>query len=210
MKYFLINNGAQQSGPFELNELLGNGLTPQSYVWNETMSNWLPAMQVPEVAAMLNTQQFPPIPVNNAKKVGFTDALRICFKKYATFTGRARRSEFWWFYLWFLIFSLFTCGLALIVFLIPLASVTVRRLHDTGRSGWWWGVGALCNTIYYVIYYISLFSVISNNYDIPLAFIVFNIAYGVVSLVYSIVILVFLVQDSNAGVNKYGPSPKYN
>ena len=56
MKYYLMNNGAQQSGPFELNELLGNGLTPQSYVWNETMSNWLPAMQVPEVAAMLNTQ----------------------------------------------------------------------------------------------------------------------------------------------------------
>ena len=55
MKYYLMNNGSQQSGPFELNELLGNGLTPQSYVWNETMSNWLPAMQVPEVAAMLNT-----------------------------------------------------------------------------------------------------------------------------------------------------------
>ena len=29
-----MNNGSQQSGPFELNELLGNGLTPQSYVWN--------------------------------------------------------------------------------------------------------------------------------------------------------------------------------
>ena len=55
MKYYLMNNGSQQSGPFELNDLLGNGLTPQSYVWNETMSNWLPAMQVPEVAAMLNT-----------------------------------------------------------------------------------------------------------------------------------------------------------
>lgn len=89
-----MNNGSQQSGPFELNDLLGNGLTPQSYVWNETMSNWLPAMQVPEVAAMLNTQQCPSMPVNNAKEVGFTDALGICFKKYATFTGRARRSEY--------------------------------------------------------------------------------------------------------------------
>ena len=74
MKYYLMNNGSQQSGPFELNELLGNGLTPQSYVWNETMSNWLPAMQVPEVAAMLNTQQCPSMPVNNAKEVGFSDA----------------------------------------------------------------------------------------------------------------------------------------
>ena len=209
MKYYLMNNGSQQSGPFELNELLGNGLTPQSYVWNETMSNWLPAMQVPEVAAMLNTQQSPSMPVNNAKEVGFTDALRICFKKYATFTGRARRSEFWWFYLWFLIFSLFTCGLAAIVLLIPFISVTFRRLHDTGRSGWWWGVGALCNTIYYVIYYINLFSAISD-YGIPPALSVFDIAYSIVSLVYGIVIFVFLVQDSHAGVNKYGPSPKYN
>lgn len=209
MKYFLMNNGARQSGPLELNELLGNGLTPQSYVWNETMSNWLPAMQVPEVAAMLNTQQFPPMSVNNAKEVGFTDALRICFKKYATFTGRARRSEYWWFGLWYFIFSVFTCGLATIVFLIPLASVTVRRLHDTGRSGWWWGVAALFNTIYYVIYYINLFSAISD-YGIPPALSVFDIAYYIVSLVYGIVIFVFLVQDSHAGVNKYGPSPKYN
>lgn len=84
MKYYLMNNGSQQSGPFELNDLLGNGLTPQSYVWNETMSNWLPAMQVPEVAAMLNTQQCPSMPVNNAKEVGFTDALGICFKKSAS------------------------------------------------------------------------------------------------------------------------------
>lgn len=50
MKYYLNTNG-QQGGPFELSELLINGLTPQSYVWNETMTNWAPAMQVPEVAA---------------------------------------------------------------------------------------------------------------------------------------------------------------
>lgn len=166
-------------------------------------------MQVPEVAAMLNTQQFPPMSVNNAKEVGFTDALGICFKKYATFTGRARRSEYWWFFLWYCILTLFTCGLAIIVFLIPLASVTVRRLHDTGRSGWWWGVAAFCNTIYYVIYYINLFSALSD-YGIPPALSIFDIAYYIVSLVYGIVILVFLVQDSQAGVNKYGPSPKYN
>ena len=139
MKYYLMNNGSQQSGPFELNDLLGNGLTPQSYVWNETMSNWLPAMHVPEVAAMLNTQQCPSMPVNNAKEVGFTDALGICFKKYATFIGRARRSEYWWFFLWYCILTLFTCGLAAIVLFIPSISATFRRLHDTGRSGWWWG-----------------------------------------------------------------------
>lgn len=204
-----MNNGAQQSGPFELNDLLGNGLTPQSYVWNETMSNWLPAMQVPEVAAMLNTQQRPSMPVNNAKEVGFTDALGICFMKYATFTGRARRSEYWWFCLWCCILTLFTCGLAAIVLFIPSISATFRRLHDTGRSGWWWGVSMCVGTIYNVIYYINLFSAISD-YGIPPTLSVFDIAYYIVSLVYGIVIFVFLVQDSHAGVNKYGPSPKYN
>lgn len=59
MKYYLNTNG-QQGGPFELSELLINGLTPQSYVWNETMTNWAPAMQVPEVAALLQQQQQAP------------------------------------------------------------------------------------------------------------------------------------------------------
>ena len=59
MKYFIINN-EQQAGPFELHELLANGLNANSYVWCEGMPNWLPATQVPEVAALL--QQTPPPP----------------------------------------------------------------------------------------------------------------------------------------------------
>ena len=59
MKYFIVNNG-QQAGPFELHELLANGLNANSYVWCEGMPNWLPATQVPEVAALL--QQAPPPP----------------------------------------------------------------------------------------------------------------------------------------------------
>ena len=57
MKYFITNNG-QQTGPFELHELLANGLNANSYVWCEGMPNWLPATQVPEVAALLQ----PPTP----------------------------------------------------------------------------------------------------------------------------------------------------
>ena len=59
MKYFIVNNG-QQAGPFELHELLANGLNANSYVWCEGMPNWLPATQVPEVASLL--QQAPPPP----------------------------------------------------------------------------------------------------------------------------------------------------
>lgn len=88
------------------------------------------------------------------------EAIRSCFSKYAIFRGRARRSEYWYFTLFsmlctlpFYFFCLFTLSaigegelayiplftgcLAHVIFFLPSLSVTVRRLHDTGRSGWW-------------------------------------------------------------------------
>ena len=112
-------------------------------------------------------------------------------KKYAVFSGRARRSEYWYFALFnFLIafvLGLFDgmfgmvgdlgigmlgliYGLAVI---IPGIAVGVRRLHDTGRSGWW----------------------------LLLAFIPF---------IGAIILIIFFVQDSQAGENEYGPNPKSN
>ena len=70
-------------------------------------------------------------------------------KNYATFTGRARRKEYWMFVLFNIIFSFafgFICGLAgvpdlaqlyTLVVLLPSIAVGVRRMHDTGRSGWY-------------------------------------------------------------------------
>ena len=71
--------------------------------------------------------------------MGFLEAVKTCFGKYATFSGRARRSEYWWFALLSFILSFIPVvnmiyGLAA---LIPGIAVCVRRLHDTGRSGWW-------------------------------------------------------------------------
>jgi uncharacterized membrane protein YhaH (DUF805 family) len=71
------------------------------------------------------------------------------FKQYATFTGRATRTQYWMFVLFYVIFYvvlsiidnvLGTMILALIfslALLIPSISIAARRLHDTGRSGWW-------------------------------------------------------------------------
>lgn len=77
-------------------------------------------------------------------------------RQYADFHGRARRKEYWMFNLFFLLFTLllgFTStfiggdsglfGIAIIVIwllihFIPIVSVTVRRLHDMGQSGWWY------------------------------------------------------------------------
>jgi uncharacterized membrane protein YhaH (DUF805 family) len=81
----------------------------------------------------------------------FPDAVRRCFTLYATFAGRARRSEFWFFWLFNLLAhgvagildaALFSVAAPLnaivsLVLLVPNLAVAVRRLHDVGRSGWW-------------------------------------------------------------------------
>lgn len=81
----------------------------------------------------------------------FMTAVKSVYNNYATFSGRAPRSEYWWFYLFFMIayvvlFALgavigSVAGIILLVFalgsLIPSIAVGVRRLHDVGKSGWW-------------------------------------------------------------------------
>ena len=110
-------------------------------------------------------------------------------KKYAVFSGRARRKEYWMYSL-FNIIILIALGvvegiagsnpesgggvLTLLYFLaviLPSLAVTVRRFHDTGKSGWW-------------------------------------VLIGLVPMIGPIVMLVFMVQDSQAGDNQYGPNPK--
>jgi uncharacterized membrane protein YhaH (DUF805 family) len=63
---------------------------------------------------------------------------------YAQFSGRASRSEYWWFYLFTVLAGVAadtigdTVGnLASLAFLLPSLALAARRLHDTGRSGWW-------------------------------------------------------------------------
>ena len=107
-------------------------------------------------------------------------------QKYTLFTGRARRSEFWYFVLINVLIG-FALGMldALIrkltgfgpfgtiyglAVLVPSIAVSIRRLHDTDRSGWW-------------------------------------LLLGVVPLV-GLVLIVFLVEDGKASTNRYGQNPK--
>ena len=80
----------------------------------------------------------------------FVDAFKACMQKYANFEGRASRSEYWWFYLWVQLLGIpagvmdgiigleaqLVSALVSLVFLLPSLSVGVRRLHDSGKSGW--------------------------------------------------------------------------
>lgn len=119
--------------------------------------------------------------------MSFTEAISSVFKKYFEFDGRARRKEFWYFYLFSLIVSLFIVyilgiflsertvtvldGLFSLVVLIPTLSLTWRRLHDIGKSG------------------ASFFLVL-------------------IPIVGIIILIVRWAKDGTVGENKYGPDPK--
>ncbi len=88
--------------------------------------------------------------------MNFVDAVKSAFARFADFATRSSRSEYWWFTLFYLLVILvvnitessvfgqgmeMTSGiinlLVLLVIIVPTISVTARRLHDIGRSGWW-------------------------------------------------------------------------
>jgi uncharacterized membrane protein YhaH (DUF805 family) len=111
-------------------------------------------------------------------------------KKYAVFSGRSRRMEYWYFVLFNIIVSIvlgaidgllgtlgsgtgvgLLSGLYGLAILIPSLAVTVRRLHDIDRSGWW-------------------------------------ILIALVPLIGTIVLLVFALLEGTPGTNRYGPNPK--
>lgn len=116
----------------------------------------------------------------------FLEAMR----KYATFTGRSRRKEYWFFQLFVVIGSVvlilldetfgwldtdtgfgplsFVFGLAM---LLPNLAVAVRRLHDTDRSGWW-------------------------------------LLLSLIPIIGGLVLLVFFILDSTPGTNRFGENPK--
>ena len=109
--------------------------------------------------------------------------LNVLKNKYALFTGRARRSEYWYFTLFNIIVSLglgmidaftgigFLSALYSLAVIIPSIAVGIRRLHDTGRSGWW-------------------------------------LLIILIPVVGAIILIYFFILDSEPHDNEYGPSPK--
>ena len=111
------------------------------------------------VPQQLGTPEFSPRP---QQMMGFMDAVTTVLRnKYATFSGRATRSEYWWSYLGIVVISMVLQIVALVgafalgslneglgllfglvglvgvfALIIPSLTVSVRRLHDTGKSGW--------------------------------------------------------------------------
>ena len=129
-------------------------------------------------------------------QVSFGDAVKRAFGKYCCFTGRASRSEYWWFVLFLFIigaiiqtfatittvksmangdsspFNIFTVIMYIwnLIVLLPSLGLLFRRLHDTGRSGWNW-------------------------------------CWGFLPVIGTIILIVFCCQESQPQENKYGPVP---
>ncbi len=115
----------------------------------------------------------------------FKDAVKSAFSKYFTISGRACRSEYWYYVLFIILvsFGLMTISMILpflamlsMVFslatIIPSITVAIRRLHDIDRSGWWILIGfiPLIGTIVLLIFFVKQGTEGPNDFgDDPLA-----------------------------------------
>lgn len=114
-----------------------------------------------------------------AEKLGFGQAIKLFFQNFTNFSGRSRRSEYWWVCLFNMIVSTII-GLILpdiswiwtVVMFVPTLALCLRRLHDIGKSGWW---------------YLLVF----------------------VPLVGGIIMVIWFCKDSDPQPNRWGRSPKY-
>lgn len=137
-------------------------------------------------------------------------------KRYARFSGRAPRAEYWWFWLAYMLCSLLIqilirisaifglLGILFIGLIIPMIAVSVRRLHDTGRSGWW----LLSPLVPYVLGIAMMIPQIRAN-PAGFSFMSFGpaLALMLVGLLFAIVVFVFTVLPGTKGPNRFGPDP---
>ncbi len=155
----------------------------------------------------------------NAPSRTFGEAISTCFSKYVTFSGRASRSEYWFFVLFLLLLGIVASvidagffpgsietggpvnGLVSLVTFLPSMAVSWRRLHDTNRSGWWiggmWIAIALLVGIAIAVYGDGTSASAESAYAlIPI--------FAVAFFVYAIVLLVFFCSKGTLGPNRFG------
>jgi len=169
----------------------------------------------------------------------------LAFKKYVQFSGRSHRQEFWMYILFYILFALsvrviddifgttyndarrmsgglVTTLYSLVVF-IPTIAITVRRLHDIGKSGWLYFWATFAAIVAFIAYFVFLVKLIisSGAGDIEALkageidptifltgnFLTYTALLGLFMLSIGTWLIVLLARIGNTGDNKYGPDP---
>ena len=169
--------------------------------------------------------------------MNFTTAIKTCFRKYFVFLGRARRSEMWNFFLFIILASLILSFIDALIFgtpmpfysfdgyigfkindgplgsifsyltLVPWLTVGVRRMHDIGRTGWWWG-GLYLAVIALFVTVVVAFPFYGAEPSEGVKAVIG--LYAIAMMIWFVVNFIFTLLDTQEGHNKYGPDPKYS
>lgn len=151
----------------------------------------------------------------------FENAIIACFKKYAVFSGRSTRLEYWSFTFFQILANIILSlvpvlgnvlsSILVLACYIPSLAVSFRRLHDTGRSGLWHFapfLGVVGFIPFIVLLAASGFDVEDESFYMEhIPALLFMLAGFLAIMVLGIVVFVFLVSPSAVGTNKYGPNP---
>ena len=150
--------------------------------------------------------------------MNFQNAIKTCIKKkYANFSGRASKSEYWWFFLFCILAGVASQLLDVVVLgqsiwvnygtiniivnlilIIPILSAGARRLHDTNKSGWWQLLGLIGLAISYYQKDMLTKGLITSSYFI-LSFLVLGTY---------ILLIVWLASKGEKKKNRFGPPVK--
>ena len=163
---------------------------------------------------------------NDIQQMEIVKAVKLFFTNYFDFSGRARRGEFWWAYLAFIIASIlvsivdaviggifygitgsdfllnsgFLVNILSLATLIGWVSLTARRLQDCGRTGWWQlgYLSVIPTTILWVSFALA---------DGPVLLLFLSIIFTLATIVLYILILVWLIMPPTEDENRWGRNP---
>ena len=139
----------------------------------------------------------------------FTETIKNCFSKYVTFSGRASRSEFWYFMLFCLLvntilslFDGFVLGMSsiqlaslmfVLVIFLPSIRATTRRLHDGNHRGWWQLIWLAPIPVFIAAYGLKMSDLM--------------VVVGIAMIACVVMLLVWLIAKGSEGDNRFGSNP---
>lgn len=170
--------------------------------------------------------------------MGFIEAVKTCFSKYFTFSGRAARPEYWWFVLFVVVISFVLSfvdaaifgvdpeteepttvltGLFQLAIFFPALAVGWRRLHDSGRPGWYVLIPMLVSLIFMIGTFFGIFAFGIAETEVsdpealraPAALLggAGVLVFAAVQLLMLVLIIWWMTRPSDPGPNEYGPQP---